>query len=124
MFADGGPPHLAPTAIYREIAERPGEARASANLAGALIGMGRYEEAVTASRQAVEIFEAVGDLHGAALGYANTGTALIQLSRFDEAIDVCRKALDLFRGTNDPAGADIAYQNLFHAIHRRRGSVD
>ncbi|MFD9719927.1 tetratricopeptide repeat protein [Streptomyces sp. NPDC059076] len=124
QFEEAVAAHLAATAIYREIAERPGEARASANLAGALIGMGRYEEAVTASRQAVEIFEAVGDLHGAALGYANTGTALIQLSRFDEAIDVCRKALDLFRGTNDPAGADIAYQNLFHAIHRRRGSVD
>jgi hypothetical protein len=49
--------------IYRETGDRHGEGMARGNLGGALLGAGRFEEAITAHQDAVVIFRETGDEH-------------------------------------------------------------
>jgi tetratricopeptide (TPR) repeat protein len=76
----------------------------------------RFDEAITACREAVAIFRETGDRYseGAALG--NLGQALREMRRFDEAITACQDAVAIFRETRDRNQEGMALANLGLAL--------
>ena len=60
----------------------------------ALYGVGRYEEALTAYRDALAAYRTLpGTERQQALCLGNTGTALAEVGRYEEALISCRQAL-------------------------------
>ena len=60
-------------AIFRDIGDRFGEARALGNLGLARQRQGRYQEAADYHQQALDLFREIGDRHGEAWALARLG---------------------------------------------------
>ena len=88
-------------AIYREIGDRPGQARAANNVAQACLRVRRFPQAVKAARRSLAVQRQAGDRYGAGIALGNLGDACRALARFDEAIGHLEQALDIFRELGD-----------------------
>jgi tetratricopeptide (TPR) repeat protein len=85
---------------------RPGHVMATNNLGFIYFKLGRYEEAVTWYRKAIELDPK------RAIAYANLGDALAQLGRADEA----RRAYQTFLDMSPKAPAAPAVQHKLAAM--------
>lgn len=88
------------------VAKRPRNARAQANLAGAYVAEGRYEEALLHYRQALRL----QPRHVETL--AHVAGALLHLGRFEEAVPAYERAIQLGNETAETEG------NLASALTR------
>jgi len=88
-------------AIYREIGDQQGQARAANNVAQACLRLCRFPEALQAARQSLAVQQQAGDRYGEGIALGNLGDACRELGRFDEAIDRLEQALVIFRELGD-----------------------
>jgi DNA-binding SARP family transcriptional activator len=84
-------------AIYRELGDEQGEARAAANAPQAYIELHRFEDALLAADRSLAIQRQQGNryLEGVTLGIL--GRACRELDRLAEAVDYLEQALAIFR---------------------------
>jgi len=82
------------------------------NLGMALVQVRRFEEAITAERDAAAIYRETGDRHNEGTALVNLGMALVQVRRFEEAITAHRDAAAIFRETGDRQSEGMALTNL------------
>ena len=88
--------------ICREIGDRYGEALALNN-GGLVYGeVGRFEDAITGYRQALEIFRELGDLYREGDVLTNLGVVHRALGRAEEAQHCWERALVGFEDAHDP----------------------
>ena len=88
-------------AIYREIGDQPGQARAANNVAQACLRMRRFPQALEAARRSLAVQRQAGDRYGEGIALGNLGDACRALARLDEAIGHLEQALDIFRELGD-----------------------
>jgi DNA-binding SARP family transcriptional activator len=88
-------------AIYREIGDQQGQARAANNVAQACLRLSRFPEALAAARRSLAVQQQAGDRYGEGIALGNLGDACRELGRFDEAIDRLEQALVIFRELGD-----------------------
>jgi DNA-binding SARP family transcriptional activator len=88
-------------AIYREIGDQPGQARAANNVAQACLRLRRFPEALEAARRSLTVQQQAGDRYGEGIALGNLGDACRELGRFDEAVDHLEQALVIFRELGD-----------------------
>jgi DNA-binding SARP family transcriptional activator len=88
-------------AIYREIGDQQGHARAANNVAQACLRLSRFPEALQAARRSLAVQQQAGDRYGEGIALGNLGDACRELGRFDEAIDRLEQALVIFRELGD-----------------------
>jgi DNA-binding SARP family transcriptional activator len=88
-------------AIYREIGDQQGQARAANNVAQACLRLCRFPEALQAARRSLAVQQRAGDRYGEGIALGNLGDACRELGRFDEAIDRLEQALVIFRELSD-----------------------
>ena len=84
-------------AIYRELGDEQGAARAASNAPQAYIDLGRFEDALSAANRSLAIQRQQGNrnLEGGTLGIL--GRACRELDRLAEAVDYLEQALAIFR---------------------------
>jgi DNA-binding SARP family transcriptional activator len=88
-------------AIYREIGDQQGQARAANNVAQACLRLRRFPDALQAARRSLAVQQQAGDRYGEGIALGNLGDACRELGRFDEAIDRLEQALVIFRELGD-----------------------
>ena len=81
-------------------------------MASALMGLQRYEEAEKALRTAILVMREQGDLHSLGIACNHLGTALIWQKRETEAYNYYREAADLFVKMGDPINELYARRGL------------
>ncbi len=96
---------LAVTAIgldaARRLRDRHSQADALTILGNALLGLQRFDEAITAHRDAAAIYRKIGDRPGEANALSNLSNVLAEVRRFDEAIGACQRVAAICRKTGD-----------------------
>ena len=88
-------------AIYLEIGDPPGQARAANNVAQACLRVRRFPQALEAARRSLAVQRQAGDRYGEGIALGNLGDACRALARLDEAIGHLEQALDIFRELGD-----------------------
>jgi tetratricopeptide (TPR) repeat protein len=88
-------------ALYRELGDGPGEARATTNVANAYFGLGRFGGALAAGQKSLPIQRQFGRRYGEGIALDNLGGTYRELAQYDEAIDCLRQALAIFRELGD-----------------------
>jgi tetratricopeptide (TPR) repeat protein len=113
---------LAHAALHaaRTLDDRSGQAYALSTLGSALHEVRRFDEAITAHQDAVQIFRDIGDREGEGSALNNLGGTLAQMGRFDEAISAHQQDLQICRDADDRHGEGIALNNLGLALHEWR----
>ena len=97
----------------RQLNDKGNEAAALANLGNALRNVRRFEEAITAHRDAAAIYRETGDRHREGTALNNLGIALREVRRrFEEAIGAHQEAAEIFRETADRHGEGMALGGL------------
>ncbi|MFI8460768.1 ATP-binding protein [Kitasatospora sp. NPDC085464] len=109
--------------LFRESADRHGEASALNLLGLALLELRRFDEARAAHTRAAAVFRALGHHLGRARALNNLGLALREERRFDEAIDTLTEAAAVYGGLGDLYGEAIVLSNL-GATMREEGRFD
>jgi tetratricopeptide (TPR) repeat protein len=61
----------------------------------------RFDEAITACRDAAAIFREAGDRRREGMALASLGVTLAEVRRFDEAITAHREAATIYQETDD-----------------------
>lgn len=107
---------LVVTAIGLDAARRLGdhaaEGEALNNLGGALVGLGRYDEALARYRGAITVFHQAENRRAEAESSANLAISLTALKRYDEALTAYQDALAVLRLIGDQHAAGAALNNL------------
>jgi DNA-binding SARP family transcriptional activator len=88
-------------AIYREIGDRPGQARAANNVAQACLRLSRFPEALEAARSSLVVQRQAGIRYGEGIALGNLGDACRELGRYGESTDHLERALVIFRELGD-----------------------
>ena len=110
-------------ALYRELGDPPGEARAATNVANAYFVLGRFSEALAAGQRSLSIQRQFGKRYGEGITLDNLGCAYRELTRFDEAIECLRQALAIFRELGDRDAEADSLSDL-GAAYLGRGGTD
>ena len=100
----------------QRLGNRAGEATALMSLGLALVEMRRFDEAISAHRDAAVIYREVGNRNHEGKALTNLGLALVEVRRFDEAISAHKDAAVIHRGTGDRHGEGKALTNLGIAL--------
>ena len=100
----------------RRLGDRTNEAVTLINLGAALVEMDRFQEAISAHRDAAAIFRETGDRHSEGMALINLGLALVRAGRFEEAISAHQEGLAIYRETGDRHGEGVALDNLGLAL--------
>jgi tetratricopeptide (TPR) repeat protein len=82
------------------------------NLGTALRREQRFEEAITAYRDAANIFRATADRNREGKALNNLAIALSEVQEFDDAVTAYQKAARIFRDTGDHQNEELALRNL------------
>jgi DNA-binding SARP family transcriptional activator len=88
-------------ALYQELGDGQGEARAATNVAKAYFDLGRFGEALAAGQRSLGIQRQFGKRYGEGITLDNLGCAYRELAEYDEAIDCLQQALAIFRELGD-----------------------
>ncbi|KAB1141777.1 tetratricopeptide repeat protein [Streptomyces luteolifulvus] len=107
----------------RSARDREGEAWLLANVASALTGLGRSDEAFEHFQQAAALCQELGDTYGTARTVARLGKVYLETGRLDKAVEYSRRALTAFRTNGSAWGEGVALTNLGDA-HQRLGRFD
>lgn len=81
----------------RELGNRGGEAKCSANLGNAHLLLGQYQQAATCYQQSLDISREIGDRGDEAMSLVNLGNAHKSLGRYQQAIDFYQESLKIAR---------------------------
>jgi tetratricopeptide (TPR) repeat protein len=100
----------------RQLDQKGDEAAALDNLGIALRQLRRFEEAISAHRDAAAIFREASDWHGESMSVDNLGLALQEAGRFEEAISAHRDAAAIEREAGDRHGESMSLNNLGLAL--------
>jgi tetratricopeptide (TPR) repeat protein len=96
------------------------EGTALDNLGLTLVDLRRFEEAISAHREAAEIQREAGDRRGEGMALNNLGIALREMRRFEEAIAAHEEAAEIYRGAGDRRGEGMALDGLGDALRGGR----
>ena len=88
-------------AIYREVGDRQGEAKAATNMSAACFHLGRFREALDAGRRSLVIQREVGNRYGEGIALGDLGCASRELGLHEDAIACHQQALAIFRELGD-----------------------
>ncbi|MGA4994713.1 tetratricopeptide repeat protein [Nonomuraea bangladeshensis] len=99
-----------------QLGDRHGEGQALNNLGVALQEMRRFEEAITAHRDAGAIYRELGDRHGEGMALNSLGNALQGVRRFEEAVTAHEQDLQICRELGDRHREGQALNNLGNAL--------
>ena len=99
-------------AAARRLGDRAGQAYAHRNLARAYARLGRFDQAHTHLREALELFVEIGDATGQANTHLSLSWTLDQQDRHARALTHDRRALELFRQVGDRLGQATALNNV------------
>ncbi|MGQ0669700.1 MAG: protein kinase domain-containing protein [Actinomycetota bacterium] len=99
-------------AVYREVSDRRGMARALNALGNTADMAGDHAAARSLYEEALAIWSELGDKHGLARALNNLGNAAWGLKEFATARSLYEEALALYRDVGDVRGASIALSNL------------
>jgi tetratricopeptide (TPR) repeat protein len=100
----------------RHQGDRANEAAALNSLGVALAEVERFEDAISAFKEAVAIYREAGNRHREGMALDNLGMALREVQRFDEAISAHQDAVVIYRETGDHHGEGVALGNLGAAL--------
>ncbi len=104
--------------MYRQIGDRPGEARTLGSLGVTYIQLGQYEQAIEPSRQAFNLFSRMGDRLGALRASQNLGDAYLGLGNYTFAISDYERALTYAREIGDRQQEFNTLRRLGNANYR------
>jgi DNA-binding SARP family transcriptional activator len=110
-------------ALYRELGDAQGEARAATNVANAYFVLRRFREALAAGQRSLAIEREAGQRYGEGIALDILGCAYRELAQYDEAIDCLRQALAIFRELDDRDSEADSLSDL-GAAYLGRGWVD
>jgi DNA-binding SARP family transcriptional activator len=102
-------------AIYREIEDSLGEARALSNLVHAHLELGRFEECLEEGEHSLAVQRRVGNRYGEGMTLSVLGVALRKLGRGAEAVDRIEHALVIFEERGDRNGGAYVRAELARA---------
>jgi tetratricopeptide (TPR) repeat protein/transcriptional regulator with XRE-family HTH domain len=104
-------------AATRRLADSSAEANAHRSLARAYTRLGRYEDAHTHYKLALDLFVAAGDVAGQAHTHNSIAEVWEHLGRYSDALDHARQAVELHRGAGHRRGEAGALNNVgwYHA---------
>lgn len=88
-------------ALYRELGDTEGEARAATNVANAHFELRRFSESLAAAQRSLVIQRSAGQRYGEGIALGILGGAYRELGRFGEAIERLHEALAIFRELDD-----------------------
>ncbi len=88
-------------AIYRDVGDRQGEARAATNMLTACFHLGRFRAALDAGRRSLVIQREVGNRYGEGIALGDLGCASRELGLHEDAISWHEQALAIFRELGD-----------------------
>jgi DNA-binding SARP family transcriptional activator/tetratricopeptide (TPR) repeat protein len=88
-------------AIYRELGDRDGQARTAVNISTAWTHLGRFNEALEASRRSLALQRELRRRYGEGITLSNMGWAYRELGEDEEAIACLQEALAIFRELGD-----------------------
>jgi DNA-binding SARP family transcriptional activator len=88
-------------ALYQELGDGQGEARAATNVAKAYLDLGRFREALAAAQRSLAIQRQVGKRYGEGIALGILGCAYRELAQYDEAIECLQRNLAIFRELGD-----------------------
>jgi tetratricopeptide (TPR) repeat protein len=114
-------------AIFREIGDREGEARALTGLGRCQIHMRRLDEAIESEQQALTIAREIGYPYRQGVALHHLGEAYGDLGRLEEAVDCHRQALAIRRELGDRWNEGVSLNELgrvFCELRRFDESVD
>lgn len=103
--------------------DRRGTAQGFADLAAALRGAGRFDEAIDHFRRAMVAYRELGDADGRASAVTNLGDAYLQCGRLEKAAEYIRRGLAVERVIGSPWGVGICLSNLGD-VYQRQGRFD
>ncbi len=103
--------------------DRRGRAQGLADLAAALRGSSRFEEAIDHLRRAMVAYRDLGDTEGRASAVTNLGDSYLQSGRLDKAAEYIRRGLAVERVIGSPWGVGICLSNLGD-VYQRQGRFD
>ncbi|WP_446045452.1 AfsR/SARP family transcriptional regulator [Streptomyces olivaceus] len=98
--------------------DRGGEAWSLQDVAGALMSMRRFDEAIDYFRQAMALHGELGDAAGRYQAVANLGNAYLESGRLDKAVEYSRRGLATSRILGNAWGEGIALASLGDAYQR------
>ncbi len=119
--------------LYRELGDRPGEAKTLGNLGNVFYSLRRYKLAVDFHRAHHKIAVELGDRQAEASSLGNLGNAYYSLEKLDQAIELHNQSLSIARDIGDRrleayalGNLGLAYRSLkqyeqaidFHNQHR------
>lgn len=109
--------------LYKRLEGLAGQARIHNQLGYRAYFDGRWDDAVTAYRQAQQLYRRLGDLPNAAVNDANVAEILVDQGHLDEAEVALQQALRIWRasGANNDAAFGFA---LLGRVHSRQGRYD
>ena len=100
-----------------------GEAQGLADLAAALRGSGRFDEAIGHFRRAMVAYRELGDTDGRSAAVTNLGDAYLQCGQLGRAAEYIRRGLAVERVIGTSWGVGICLCNLGD-IYQRQGRFD
>ncbi|MFJ4787355.1 BTAD domain-containing putative transcriptional regulator [Streptomyces sp. NPDC088794] len=103
--------------------DRRGRAQGYADLAAALRGSGRFDEAIDHFRRAMVAYRELGDADGRVSAVTNLGDAYLQFGQLDKAAEYVRRGLAVERVIGSPWGMGICLCNLGD-VYQRQGRFD
>jgi DNA-binding SARP family transcriptional activator/tetratricopeptide (TPR) repeat protein len=109
--------------LYREPADRSGQAHTHGTLSWLLERQGMHHTALDHSRRALGLYQALGDRNMQANALNTVGWHHALLGDHHQALRCCRDALALLRELGDRVGEAVTWDSLGYA-HRQLGERD
>ncbi|MFD8493694.1 BTAD domain-containing putative transcriptional regulator [Amycolatopsis sp. NPDC059657] len=114
--------HDVAMATARRIGDRAGEAQTKEDLGYVHGHSGRFDEAISLTREAIAIWREIGDETGEASCLDILGHSYAQLERFDEAVECLLGALEISRSSGHRRG-EARVLNTLGLVYQRLGKL-
>lgn len=109
--------------LARDFGARPAEALANEDVGWAYATLGRTDEAITATKRALDLWRATGDRSGEQRCLHHLGAAYWQQEAFEEAVDSLEQALTISREIDYRRG-ESATLDVLGLLHQRLGRFE
>jgi len=110
-FAQAEPYAREQVRIFRSLGDRSGAARALNDLALAVAGQGRHDDAAKHFDEAISVFADIGDLNGQAMTITNLTHLLLIQREYEAVVERAEAGLSLFRELEDKLGIAVCLVN-------------
>ena len=99
--------------------EPEAKARLHSNMGHAQVSLQRYEDALSAFKNAAAIFARLGDHNGRGEQLGNIGSVYRDMEKWDLSLDSYFKALEAFQGAGNRGGVADQHSNIAYAYSRK-----